>query len=78
MPGAADRDSARGGGHEALDRCEKDELTGAVAAPPVPRAALVTGGGRRIGRAGMSAREAVRAKVRARAKGRSRQYRAHA
>ncbi len=51
MPGAADRDSACGGGHEALDRCEKDELTGAVAAPPVPRAALVTGGGRRIGRA---------------------------
>jgi NAD(P)-dependent dehydrogenase (short-subunit alcohol dehydrogenase family) len=30
---------------------EPDELTGAVPAPPVPRAALVTGGGKRIGRA---------------------------
>jgi NAD(P)-dependent dehydrogenase (short-subunit alcohol dehydrogenase family) len=32
-------------------RDETTELTGAVPAPPVPRAALVTGGGRRIGRA---------------------------
>ncbi len=30
---------------------EADLLTGAVPTPPVPRAALVTGGGRRIGRA---------------------------
>jgi NAD(P)-dependent dehydrogenase (short-subunit alcohol dehydrogenase family) len=30
---------------------ETDELSGAVPAPPIPRAALVTGGGRRIGRA---------------------------
>jgi NAD(P)-dependent dehydrogenase (short-subunit alcohol dehydrogenase family) len=30
---------------------ETEELTGAVPSPPVPRAALVTGGGRRIGRA---------------------------
>jgi NAD(P)-dependent dehydrogenase (short-subunit alcohol dehydrogenase family) len=30
---------------------ETEELTGAVPAPPVPRTALVTGGGRRIGRA---------------------------
>jgi NAD(P)-dependent dehydrogenase (short-subunit alcohol dehydrogenase family) len=33
------------------DRRETEELTGAVPVPPVPRAALVTGGGRRIGRA---------------------------
>jgi NAD(P)-dependent dehydrogenase (short-subunit alcohol dehydrogenase family) len=30
---------------------EPDELTGAVPTPPLPRAALVTGGGQRIGRA---------------------------
>jgi NAD(P)-dependent dehydrogenase (short-subunit alcohol dehydrogenase family) len=29
----------------------REELTGAVPAPPIPRVALVTGGGRRIGRA---------------------------
>jgi NAD(P)-dependent dehydrogenase (short-subunit alcohol dehydrogenase family) len=33
------------------DRQETDEPTGAVPAPPVPRTALVTGGGHRIGRA---------------------------
>jgi NAD(P)-dependent dehydrogenase (short-subunit alcohol dehydrogenase family) len=38
VPSAADREAAA-------------DLTGALAAPPIPRAALVTGGGRRIGRA---------------------------
>ena len=38
MPAAADAEPA-------------DELTGALPAPPIPKAALVTGGGRRIGRA---------------------------
>jgi NAD(P)-dependent dehydrogenase (short-subunit alcohol dehydrogenase family) len=33
------------------ERHQGDGLTGAVPPPPVPRAALVTGGGRRIGRA---------------------------
>jgi NAD(P)-dependent dehydrogenase (short-subunit alcohol dehydrogenase family) len=42
----ADVDLRRG-----LDRDEAEELNGAVPARPIPRAALVTGGGRRIGRA---------------------------
>jgi NAD(P)-dependent dehydrogenase (short-subunit alcohol dehydrogenase family) len=44
VPGAAD--IALG-----ADREGADKLTGALPAPPIPRAALVTGGGRRIGRA---------------------------
>jgi NAD(P)-dependent dehydrogenase (short-subunit alcohol dehydrogenase family) len=35
----------------AADAGPAEELTGALPAPPVPKAALVTGGGRRIGRA---------------------------
>jgi NAD(P)-dependent dehydrogenase (short-subunit alcohol dehydrogenase family) len=34
-----------------LDKSSDTAITGALPAPPVPRAALVTGGGRRIGRA---------------------------
>ena len=42
----ADADFERG-----VDRRDTEEPTGAVPPPPVPRTALVTGGGRRIGRA---------------------------
>ena len=35
----------------AADAVEGDESSGAIPAPPIPRAALVTGAGRRIGRA---------------------------
>ena len=44
MPAAADVE--RGAA-----RVEAAELTGAVPAPPIAKVALVTGGGRRIGRA---------------------------
>jgi NAD(P)-dependent dehydrogenase (short-subunit alcohol dehydrogenase family) len=36
---------------DAGERKPADELTGALAVPPIPKAALVTGGARRIGRA---------------------------
>ncbi len=54
MPADADRkdgdpkgDDREGG----VDRDDAEELTGALPPPPIPRTALVTGGGRRIGRA---------------------------
>jgi NAD(P)-dependent dehydrogenase (short-subunit alcohol dehydrogenase family) len=37
--------------HCGVDRRETEELTGAVPAPAIPKTALVTGGGQRIGRA---------------------------
>ena len=40
-----------GGNNDGADNGAGGTLTGALAAPPVPRAALVTGGARRIGRA---------------------------
>jgi len=52
MPGAKDDGRPARGDATRGDKARGEEvLTGAVAVPPMPRAALVTGGARRIGRA---------------------------